>query len=148
MCRFVTLARITSKDVFLNESSHMWPPVVALNEFQCSVAFGVSGGWRIVTCFDNFTVEFVVIGDVQLAFVVEQTIQIFPLEYAMDETSRAFLLQGDEGLSDFSCSFGIFANALFRSRGLGEGSCRDGFEVLGLEDNLIMVVLGVCDLVF
>ena len=92
--------------------------------------------------------EFVVIWDVQFSFVVEQTVQIFPLEYAMGETSRAFLLQDDEGLSDFSFLFGTFANALFESRGLGKGGCRDGFEVFRLEDDLIVVVLGICDLVF
>ena len=147
-CRFVALARVASKDVFLNESSHVGPPVVALDEFQRSVASGVSGVWRIVTRFDDFAAEFIVVGDVQLALVVEQTVQIFPLEYAVGETSRAFLLQDDEGLSDFSFSFGTFANALFESRGLGEGGCGDGLEVLGPEDDSIVVVLGVCDLVF
>ena len=57
-------------------------------------------------------------------------------------------MQDDEGLSDFSFSFGTFANALFESRGLGEGGCGDGLEVLGPEDDSIVVVLGLCDLVF
>ena len=148
LCRLVVLALITSKDIFLNKRGHVWPPVVALDQFDRAVFARVSGSGRVVTCLDDFTAEFVVIWYIQFAFVVQQTVEIFPLEYAVSETSRAFLLQDDEGLSNFSFSLGAFANALFESRGLGEGSCGDGFEVFGSEDDSIVVVLGVCDLVF
>ena len=66
----VALAFVTSKDVFLDERGHMWPPVVALDQFDRAVFAGVSGGGGVMACLDDFTAEFVVIQDVQFAFVV------------------------------------------------------------------------------
>ena len=68
---FVPLALVTPKDIFLDERGHVWPPVVALDQFDRAVFARVSGGGGVVTCLDDFTAEFVVIRDVQFAFVVE-----------------------------------------------------------------------------
>ena len=71
LCRFVVLARVTSKDIFLDECGHVWPPVVALHELERAVFARVSGGGGVVTCLDDFTAEFVVIWNVQFAFVIQ-----------------------------------------------------------------------------
>ena len=68
----------------------------------------------------------------------------------MGETSRAFLLQDFESLSDFSFAFGAFAYAFFEGRSLSEDERGggDGFEVLRFENDAILVVVGVGDLMF
>ena len=71
LCRFVALARVTAKDIFLNECGHVWPPVVALHELERAVFARVSGGGGVVTCLDDFTAEFVVIRNVQFALVIQ-----------------------------------------------------------------------------
>ena len=71
LCRFVALARVTAKDIFLNECGHVWPPVVALHEFERAVFARVSSGGGVVTCLDDFTAEFVVVRDVQFASVIQ-----------------------------------------------------------------------------
>ena len=70
LCRFVALARVTAKDIFLNECSHVWPPVVTLHELECAVFARVSSSGGVMTCLDNFTAEFFVIRDVQFALVI------------------------------------------------------------------------------
>ena len=71
LCRFVTLACITAKDIFLNECSHVWPPVVALHELECAMFARVSGGGGVMPCLDDFAAEFVVIQNVQFALVIQ-----------------------------------------------------------------------------
>ena len=148
LCRFVTLTRVTAKDIFLNECGHVRPPVVALHELERAVFTRVSGGGGVVTCLDDFTAEFVVVWNVQFAIVIQQTVEILPFEYAVGEMSRAFLLQDFKGLSDFSFAFGAFAYAFFEGRSLSEdergGS--DGLEVLRFENDAILVIIGVGDL--
>ena len=150
LCRFVALARVTAKDIFLNECGHVWPPVVALHELECAVFARVSGSGGVVTCLDDFTAEFVVVWNVQFALIIQQTIEIFPFEYAVGETSRAFLLQDFESLSDFSFAFGAFAYAFFEGRSLSEDERGggDSLEVLRFENDAILVVVGVGDLMF
>ena len=71
LCRLVALTFVTFKDIFLNERGHVWPPVVALDQFNCAVFARVSGGGGVVTCLDDFTAEFVVIWNVQFALVIQ-----------------------------------------------------------------------------
>ena len=146
----VELTFVTSKDIFLNERGHVWPPVVVLDQFDRAVFVRVFSGGGVVTCLDDFTAEFVIVRDVQFAFVVEQTVEIFPLEYAVSETSRAFLFQDVEGMSNFSFTFGAIADAFFEGRSLSEDerSSGNGFEVLRLENDVILVVVSVSDLMF
>ena len=148
--RFVVLTHITAKDIFLNKCGHVWPLVVALHELEHAVFARVSSGRGVMACLDNFTAEFVVVWNVQFAFVIQQTVEIFPLEYAVSEASRAFLFQDVESLSDFSFTFGAIADALFEGRSLSEDerSSGDGFEVLRFENDAILIVIGVGDLMF
>ena len=71
LCRFVALACVTAQDVFLNECGHVWPPVVALDQFDRAMFAGVARGGGVVTCLDDFTAEFVVVRDVQFALVIQ-----------------------------------------------------------------------------
>ena len=71
LCRFVALARVAAKDIFLNECGHVWPPVVALHELERAMFARVSSGVGVVTCLDDFTVEFVVVWNVQFALVIQ-----------------------------------------------------------------------------
>ena len=146
----VALTFVTSKDVFLDKRGHVWPPVVALDQFDRAMFARVSGGGGVVACLDDFTAEFVVIWYIQFAFVVQQTVEIFPFEYAVSETSRAFLFQDVEGMGNFSFTFGAIADAFFEGRSLSEDerSSGDGLEVLRLENDTILVVVGVGDLMF
>ena len=61
LCRFVTLARVTAKDIFLNKCGHVWPPVIALHELECVVFAWMSGSGGVVTCLNDFTAEFIII---------------------------------------------------------------------------------------
>ena len=148
LCRFVALARITAKDIFLNKCSHVWPLVVALHKLECAVFSGVFGSGKVVTGSDDFTAKFVVIGDVQFALVVQQSVKISPFKYTVDEILRAFLLQDFKGLSDFSFAFGAFADAFFEGCSLSEDERGggDSLEVLRFENDAILVVIGVGDL--
>ena len=100
--------------------------------------------------FDTFTMEFIVIQCVQFALVIQQTVEIFSLEYAMGKMSRAFFLQDFKSLSDFSFIFSAFADAFFEGYSLSEDerSSSDGFEVLRFENDTILVVAVISDLMF
>ena len=147
-CRLVALARVTAKNVFLHERGHLGPPIVTLNEFERAVFARVSSSGRVVTGFHDLATKFRVVGDVQFAFVIQQTVEFFPLEYAVGETSRAFLFQGDEGVSDFGFAVGAIAYALFEGWGLSESGRGDCLKVFGPKNNLIVVVFSVSDLMF
>ena len=71
LCRFVALARVTAKDIFLNKCGHVWPPVVALHKLECAVFARVSSSEEVVTYLDDFIAEFVVIRNVQFALVIQ-----------------------------------------------------------------------------
>ena len=53
-------------------------------------------------------------------------------------------------MSDFCFTFGAIADAFFEGRSLSEDerSSGDGFEVLRLENDAMLIVIGVGDLMF
>ena len=52
------------------------------------------------TCNGNFSAEFLVVGNVQLATIVEESIGFFPLQDAISELAGAFEFEGLECLND------------------------------------------------
>ena len=118
LCRLIALALITSKDVLLDEGGHLRPPIVARDEFQGSVFAGMTCGGGVVTRLDDFSAEFLVVGNVQLAAVVEQSVGFFPFQDAIGELAGSFGLEGFERLDDDSLSVHAITDALLE-RGNG-----------------------------
>ena len=85
LCRLVALALIASKDVLLDEGGHLRPPIVARDEFQGSVFAGMTCGGGVVTRLYDFSAELLVVRDVELAAVIEQSVGFFPLQDAVGE---------------------------------------------------------------
>jgi hypothetical protein len=50
------------------------------DKLECSVFAGVPCHWRIVAGFDNLSTELLVVQNVQLFFVVQESVEFFPLE--------------------------------------------------------------------
>ena len=118
LCRLVALALVASEDVLLDEGGHLRPPIVARDEFQGSVFAGMTCGGGVVTRLDDFSAEFLVVGNVQLAAVVEESIGFFPLQDAVGELAGPFGLEGFERLDDDALSIHAVADALLE-RGNG-----------------------------
>jgi hypothetical protein len=78
-------------------------------------------GGRIVAGLDDLGTELLVIRDVQLSLIVQESIEFFPLEKVVNQSAGAFLAEHFEGLSDFDFAIGAVSNLLFECRGLGKG---------------------------
>ena len=91
---------------------------MARDEFQGSVFAGMTCGGGVVTRLDDFSAEFLVVGNVQLAAVVEESIGFFPLQDAIGELAGSFGLEGFERLDDDSLSIHAVTDALLE-RGNG-----------------------------
>ena len=91
---------------------------MARDEFQGSVFAGMTCGGGVVTRLDDFSAEFLVVGNVQLAAVVEESIGFFPLQDAIGELARAFGFEGLERLNDNALSIHAVTDALLE-RGNG-----------------------------
>ena len=112
LCRLVALALIASKDVLLDERGHLRPPIVTRDEFQGSVFAGMTCGGGVVTRLDDFSAEFLVVGNAQLAVVVEESIGFFPLQDTVGELAGAFGFEGLEHLNDLRFSIHAIVDAL------------------------------------
>ena len=112
LCRLVALALIASKDVLLDERRHLQPPIVARDEFQGSVFAGMTCGGGVVTRLHDFSAELLVVGNIQLAAVVEESIGFFPFQDAIGELAGSFGLEGFERLDDNSFSIHAVTYAL------------------------------------
>jgi hypothetical protein len=101
---------------------------------------------RIVAGLDNLGTELLVIRDVQLSLVVQESVEFFPLEKVVNQSARAFLAENFEGLSDFDFAIGAVSNLLFECRGFGEGGGSKRDKVFGVEHQLVPIIFGVRDL--
>jgi hypothetical protein len=79
-------------------------------------------GRRIVASLDDLSTELFVVRDVQLSFIVQESVEFFPLEKVVNQSARAFLAEYLEGLGDFDFAIGAISNLLFKCRGFGKGS--------------------------
>jgi hypothetical protein len=101
---------------------------------------------HIVASLDNLGMELLVVRDVQLLFVVQESIEFFPLEKAVNQSMRAFLAENFEGLSHFDFAIGAVSNFLFECWGFGKGGSSKHDKTFRVEDQLVPVVFSVCDL--
>jgi hypothetical protein len=116
------------------------------DKLERSVFAGMPCGGRIVAGLDNLGTELLVIRDVQLSLIVQESVEFFPLEKVVDQSARAFLAEDFEGLSDFDFVIGAVSNFLFECRGLGEGGGSKCNEAFGVQNQLVPIIFGVRDL--
>jgi hypothetical protein len=100
----------------------------------------------IIAGLDDLGTELLVVGDVQFPFIIQESIEFFPLKKIVDRSARAFFAEYFKSLSDFDFAIGAILNLLFKCRGFGEGSGSEHDKSFGIEDQLIPIVFSVCDL--
>jgi hypothetical protein len=101
---------------------------------------------RIVAGFDNLGMKLLVVGDVQFSFVIQESIEFFPLEKVVNQSTRAFFAKHFEGLGDFDFAIRAVSKFLFECRRLGEGSSGKCDEAFGVKNQLVPIVFGIRDL--
>jgi hypothetical protein len=79
-------------------------------------------GGRIVAGLNNLSTELLIVRDIQLSLIVEESVKFFSLEKVVNQFTRAFLAEYFKGLSDFNFAIGAVSNLLFKCRGFGKGS--------------------------
>jgi hypothetical protein len=103
-------------------------------------------GGRIVAGLDDLGTELLVIRDIQLSLVIEESVEFFPLEKVVNQSARAFLAENFEGLGDFDFAIGAVSNLLFEYWGFGKGGGGKCDEAFGVEHQLIPIIFSVRDL--
>jgi hypothetical protein len=103
-------------------------------------------GRRIVASLDDLGTELLVIRDIQLSLVVQESIEFFPLEKVVNQSARAFLTEDFESLSNFDFAIGAVSNLLFECWGFGEGGGSKRDETFRVEHQLVPIIFGVRDL--
>jgi hypothetical protein len=71
---------------------------------------------------DDLSTKLLVVRDVQLSFVVQESVEFFPLEKIVNQSVRAFLAKHFQGLDNFDFAIGAVSNLLFECQGFGKGS--------------------------
>jgi hypothetical protein len=116
------------------------------DKLEHSVFAGMPCCGHIVAGFGDLGTELRVIRDVQFPFVIQKSVEFFPLEKVVNQSARAFLTENFEGLSDFNFAIGAVSNLLFECRGFGEGGGSKCSEAFGVQNQLIPIVFSVHDL--
>jgi hypothetical protein len=101
---------------------------------------------RIVAGLDDLGTELLVVWDIQLSFVVQESVEFFPLEKVINQSARAFFAKDFEGLSNFDFAIGAVLNLLFECWWFGESNGGKCSEAFGIQDQLIPIVFGIRDL--
>jgi hypothetical protein len=101
---------------------------------------------RIVAGLDDLSTELLVVWDIQISFVVQESIEFFPLEKVVNQSARAFLTKDFKGLSNFDFAIRAVSNLLFECRGFGEGGGSKGDKAFRVQNQLIPIVFSVRDL--
>jgi hypothetical protein len=96
--------------------------------------------------FDDLGTELLIIGNIQLSFVVQESVEFFPLEKVVNQFARAFLVKNFEGLGDFDFAIGAVLNFLFECRRFGKGGSGKRNEAFRVQNQLISIVFSVRDL--
>jgi hypothetical protein len=116
------------------------------DKLERSVFAGMPCGGRIVAGLDDLGTELLVIRDIQLSLVIEESVDFFPLEKVVNQSARAFLAENFEGLGDFDFAIGAVSNFLFECRGLGEGGGGKRDEAFGVQNQLVLIIFSVQNL--
>jgi hypothetical protein len=95
---------------------------------------------------DNLGIELLVIRNIQLSFVIEESVEFFPFEKIVDQSARIFLAKDFKGLSDFDFAIGAVSNFLFECRGFGEGCGGKRDKAFGVQNQLVPIVFSVRNL--
>jgi hypothetical protein len=106
----------------------------------------MSCGGRIVAGLDDLGMELLVIRDVQLSLVVQESVEFFPLKKVVNQSARAFLAKNFKSLSDFNFAIGAVSNLLFECWGFGKGGGGKRDKAFGIEYQLIPIIFSVRDL--
>jgi hypothetical protein len=80
LCGLVVLALVASKDVLFYQCIHFGLPVMMRDKLEHSVFAGMLCRRRIVAGLNDLGIELLVIGDVQFPFIVQESVEFFPLE--------------------------------------------------------------------
>jgi hypothetical protein len=107
---------------------------------------GMPCGRRIMASLDNLGTELLVIRDIQLSLVVQESVEFFPLEKVVNQSTRAFLTEDFESLGNFDFAIGAVSNLLFECWGFGEGGGGKRDEAFGVQNQLILIIFSVRDL--
>jgi hypothetical protein len=70
--------------------------------------------------FDDLGTELLVVWDVQFSFVVQESVEFFPLEKVVNQSARAFLAKDFEDLSNFKFAIGAVSNFCLSAGGLAK----------------------------
>jgi hypothetical protein len=116
------------------------------DKLERSVFAGMPCCGRVVAGFDDLGTELLVVRNVQLSFVVQESVKFFLFEKVVNQSARAFLAKDFEGLSDFDFAIRAVSDLLFESRGFGKGGGSKRDEAFGVQDQLIPIVFSVRDL--
>jgi hypothetical protein len=101
---------------------------------------------RIVASLDDLSTELLIIGDIQLSFVVQEFVEFFSLEKVVNQSARAFLAKYFKGLGNFDFAIGAVSNFLFEFRRFGKDSGGKRGEAFGIKNQLVLVVFSISDL--
>jgi hypothetical protein len=103
-------------------------------------------GRRIMAGFDDLGMELLVIEDIQLSLVVQESVEFFSFKKVVNQSARAFLAKDFEGLSNFNFVIGAVSNLLFECQGFGKGSGGKRDEAFRVQNQLILIVFSIHNL--
>jgi hypothetical protein len=103
-------------------------------------------GGRIMAGLDDLGIELLVIRNIQFPFIIEESIEFFPLEKIVNQSMRAFLVKNFESLDNFDFAIGAVLNLLFECQGFGKGGGGKCDEAFRVEDQLVPIIFSVRDL--
>jgi hypothetical protein len=146
LCGLVVLALVASKDILLYQCIHPGLSVMIQNKLKRFVFAGMPGYRRIMASLDDFGMEFLVIGNVQFFFIVQESVKLFSLKKVVNQSARAFFAEYFEGLGDFNFAIRAISNLLFEFRRFGKDGGSKRGEAKGVKDQLILIVFSICDL--
>jgi hypothetical protein len=104
------------------------------DKLERSVFAGMPCSGHIVVGLDDLSTELLVIRNVQLSLVIEESVEFFPLKKVVDQPAGAFFAKHFESLGNFNFAIGAVSNFLFEHRGFSEGSSSKRGKALGIED--------------
>ena len=88
----IALTLVATFDLFRDEACHVWPPIIAADQFDGPILAQMSCCKSVVACFYDILPEFWDIGDVESTLIVDKTIFFFPSSYAISESLWSSLI--------------------------------------------------------